>query len=482
VVRRLVDWHSAGVLEVHLAKGDIAGLEPLVGKERFLALQARAREVLDQVDGRVVWNVNSTASGGGVAEMLAVVLAYVTGIGVPGAWVVIEGSPEFFALTKRIHNRLHGVPGDDGALGPREHAIFQEISDLNAAQLRERVRSGDFVLLHDPQTAGLIAPMVDQGAKVIWRCHVGRDDGNGETAQAWSFLQPYLERAHAYVFSRRGYVPDFLDASRAMVIPPAIDPYAVKNRAMDPAVVRSVLMTCGLLAGVPEVDPRFLLGDGTPGVVTHQASVLREGPPPGPEVPLVVQVSRWDHLKDMAGVLRGFVEHVHHPEAHLILAGPDVAGVTDDPEGQRVLEECTELWHALPVEQRRRVSLASLPMQDAVENAWIVNALQRHAYLVVQKSLVEGFGLTVAEAMWKSRPVVASAIGGLQDQVVDGETGILLRDPADLVEFGAAVSALLEDPGRADRYGKAGYQRILAEFLPDRHLAQWGEQLQRLMR
>ena len=467
--------------EVHLAKGDIANLAPLVGQERYRELDALAQQVLEQVDGRMVWNVNSTASGGGVAEMLAVVLAYVSGIGVPGGWLVMEGTPPFFALTKRIHNRLHGVPGDGGPLDEASHRIYREVCRSNAEELLTWVRPGQFVILHDPQTAGLIEPLVRHGAVVIWRCHVGRDVGNEMTESAWAFLRPYLEQAHAFVFSRRGYVPDFLNDDRVMVIPPAIDPYAIKNRSMKPEQARSVLTATGLLAGVPEMEPRFPTEDGKSAAVTSSAVVLREGPPPGPEVPLVVQVSRWDHLKDMAGVLRGYVDHVDHPEGHLVLAGPDVSGVTDDPEGQRVLEECCELWRSLPEADRRRVSLASLPMVDAAENAWIVNALQRHATVVVQKSLVEGFGLTVAEAMWKSRPVVASAIGGLQDQVVDGATGVLIRDPTDLAEYGTAVQHLLDHPELARSYGEAGYQRILAGFLPDRHLMQWGRILQRLM-
>jgi trehalose synthase len=469
------------VREVDLAKGDIDALAPLVGPDRFRALRTEAALVLERIDGRQVWNVNSTASGGGVAEMLAVVLAYVLGIGVPGGWLVLDGSPEFFDLTKRVHNRLHGVAGDAGSLDADEHAIFAEISRRNAQELSQRVRPGEFVILHDPQTAGLIEPLVDCGATVIWRCHVGRDEQNEFTEQAWSFLRPYLERAHAYVFSRPSYVPDFLAGDRVSVIPPAIDPFAAKNRDMEPALARSVLAAAGLIAGEPQVEARFPAVDGSFRPITSRATVLCEGGLPSPDDPLVVQVSRWDRLKDMAGVLMGFVDYVAHPRARLVLAGPDVSGVTDDPEGQRVLEECIRAWHALPQKARRRVCLVSLPMKDTAENAWMVNALQRHAYLVAQKSLVEGFGLTVAEAMWKGRPVVASAVGGLQDQVVDGVTGRLISNPADLAEFGAAVQALLDDPDMAQRQGRAGYERCRAEFLPDRHLLQWGALLRHLM-
>ena len=425
--------------------------------------------------------MNSTASGGGVAEMLAVVLAYVLGVGVPGGWLVIDGSPEFWDLTKRLHNRLHGVAGDSGGLGQAEHEIFQEISRRNAESVLKHVRAGEFVILHDPQTAGLVGRAVAHGAIVIWRCHIGRDDQDEFTMAAWSFLRPYLEGAHSYVFSRRGDVPDFLDPAKAAVIMPAIDPFATKNHAMDAAVARSVLATAGLIDAAPEVEPLYPTADGGHRPVTSRATMLCEGPLPGPNDPLVVQVSRWDHLKDMAGVMRGFVDHVEHPRARLVLAGPDVSGVTDDPEGQLVLDECTRAWHALPEAARRRVCLSSLPMKDGAENAWIVNALQRHAYLVVQKSLVEGFGLTVAEAMWKGRPVVASAVGGLQDQVIDGVTGRLIRDPADLAAFGAAVQELLDFPAEAERQGRAGYERCRTDFLPDRHMLQWGELLLGLM-
>jgi trehalose synthase len=469
------------VLEVQIAKGDIEALAPLIGPERYRSLHDEAARVIEHIDGHRVWNVNSTATGGGVAEMLAVVLAYVLGMGVPGNWLVIDGSPEFFALTKRLHNRLHGVAGDDGELGPAEHECFQEISRHNAEDLLRRVRPGEFVILHDPQTAGLIKPLVDHGATVVWRCHIGRDEQDDFTVEAWSFLRPYLEGAHAYVFTRPSYVPDFLDPAKATVIPPAIDPFATKNRAMEAVLVRSVLVAAGLLDAEQEVEPLYPTGDGGHRPVTSQAVVLCEGPLPTPDDLLVVQVSRWDHLKDMAGVLRGFVDHVAHPRARLMLAGPDVSGVTDDPEGQRVLDECIRAWHELPVEARRRVYLASLPMKNGAENAWIVNALQRHAYLVAQKSLVEGFGLTVAEAMWKGRPVVASAVGGLQDQVIDGVTGRLIKDPTDHAAFGAAVQALLDSREEAERQGKAGYERCRTEFLPDRHLLQWGALLRQLM-
>ncbi|QIK76536.1 glycosyltransferase [Nocardioides piscis] len=187
-------------------------------------------------------------------------------------------------------------------------------------------------------------------------------------------------------------------------------------------------------------------------------------------------MSRWDRLKDMTGVLRGFVRAIDGDDlrgAHLVLAGPDVSGVSDDPEGAEVLQECREVWEGLPQEIRDRVHLASIPMEEGDENAVIVNALQRHAAVVVQKSLVEGFGLTVTEAMWKGRPVIASRLGGIQDQITHRQDGFLVDDPYDLDEFAGALRQLFADPGLAARLGVAAHARVLEEYVGDVHLRRY---------
>jgi trehalose synthase len=209
---------------------------------------------------------------------------------------------------------------------------------------------------------------------------------------------------------------------------------------------------------------------------TQSEGLVLDGDPPPYDARLVVQVSRWDHLKDMPGVMGGFAllaEDSAFDDTHLMLVGPAVAGVTDDPEGAEVLEECRADWRRLPDVVRRRVHLASVPMDDPDENAIIVNAVQRHAHVVVQKSLVEGFGLTVTEAMWKGTPVVASRVGGIQDQIVDGRDGLLVDDPADLGLFASVLGSLLADQGLAARLGAAGRARARTDFLPDRHLDQY---------
>jgi len=461
--------------EVAVQAIDAARLEPLIGAERMAAYAATAAAARERLDGRSIVNVNSTATGGGVAELLESLLAYARGAGVDARWLVIEGDPAFFAITKRVHNHIYGVPGDGGALGERERRHYEQVAERNARELLALVRGGDVVLLHDPQTAGIAPALRRAGATVVWRCHIGCDVANDWTARGWEFLRPYVGDVDAVVVSRTAFAPPWADRARVHAIPPSIDPFSAKNQPMDRDHVRAALVYVGALAGEadgPHVT--FTRRDGSPGRINRHADVLQTGPPPPPDAPLVVQISRWDRLKDMAGVMRAFAEHVDAGlGAHLLLAGPVVTGVADDPEGGGVLSECIELWRTLPHAARSRVHLACMPMADPDEQAAIVNALQRHATVVVQKSLAEGFGLTVAEAMFKQRPVIGSAVGGIVDQICDGRDGLLLADPADLAACGAAIERLLRDPLEADRLARNARTRVVGEFLGDRHLEQY---------
>jgi trehalose synthase len=438
--------------------------------ERFTAMERAIGEARELLKGRVVWNVNSTARGGGVVELLNPLLAYARGAGVDARWMVIDGTPEFFEITKRIHNRLHGSQGDGGALDDAARNVYEGVLAGNAADFSHRVHEGDIVILHDPQTAGMAKAMHDAGARVVWRCHVGLDRPNDIAREAWAFLRPYVVEADAYVFSREAFVWEGLDHERIVVIPPTIDAFSPKNMDLDPATVGAVLRASGLVSDGEPGPATFRRPDGTPGRIEHQAELFEEARLEL-ETPVVLQVSRWDALKDPLGVIRGFADHVPAATgAHLVYAGPAVEAVSDDPEGERVLHQSQELRASLPAEPRSRIHLATLPMVDPEENAIIVNALQRHARVVVQKSLAEGFGLTVAEAMWKARPVVASRIGGIQDQIVDGETGILIDDPRDLEAFGDAITDLLGNPHEAERIGEWARERVRDEFLSVRSL------------
>jgi trehalose synthase len=453
-------------------------LAPLLRPDRAELLETLAGEARAALEGRTVWNVSSTAAGGGVSEMLHRFVRYALGAGVECRWVVIEGSPDFFAITKRLHNRLHGEPGDHGNLGDAERQVFESVIKANAGPLHDRVGPRDVVIIHDPQPVGLVPALKKQGIPVIWRCHVGTEKSNDCTDEAWRFLRPWVDAADALVFSRHAYVPNWVDEDRVRVIFPAIDPLAAKNQPLEREAVLAILGRAGILDHA-DGEPAFMGDDDRRHEVALEANVIREGCPLAPDVPLVVQVSRWDRLKDMAGVLRAFVDGDVGRETggHLLLAGPDVAGVSDDPEGQEVLAECTAIWESLPSDARSTASLVSLPMTDLEQNAAIVNALQRHAAVVAQKSLREGFGLTVSEAMWKQTPVVGSAVGGIQDQVRDGIDGLLIADPQDLPAFAGAVGTLLREPIRARTMGEEAHERVRDNFLADRDLGQWMELL-----
>jgi trehalose synthase len=476
------DRLTMSVLEsVAVGRLPLERFESILQPERYEAVRAAAERAREQLAGRAIWNLNSTARGGGVAEMLVSLLAYARGAGVDARWTVIAGNDPFFALTKRIHNNLHSSPGDGGDLGDAEREIYESALDPNIAEFAELVSPRDVVIVHDPQPAGLIPRLKEMGVPVIWRCHVGIDVPSDLARRAWDFLRPYVEPADAYVFSRKDFIWEGLDSDRTELIAPVIDAFSPKNQELDAGTVAAILHSAGLNEERPDGAPVFAAEDGTPSRVDRRATLF-EGRPLRASDRVVLQVSRWDRLKDPLGVIQGFVEHVAPAtDAHLVYAGPAVEAVADDPEGAEVLEQARAYFEGLDGDARERVHLAALPMDDLAENAAIVNALQRRADVVVQKSIAEGFGLTVAEGMWKARPVVASRIGGIQDQIAHGETGVLLDDPTDLGAYGAAVRGLLDDPEGARAIGREAQERVRDEFLAVRSLMQYIELVGRLV-
>jgi len=454
----------------------------VVPPDRYDVVRAAAERAHRMLHGRVIWNVNSTSRGGGVAEMLVSLLAYAHGAGVDARWMVIAGNDAFFTLTKRIHNNLHSAPGDGGELGEEERWLYERTIEPNFTEFAELVDPRDLVIVHDPQPAGLIPRLKEIGVPVIWRCHVGADVPSELSRRAWRFLMPYVEQADAYVFSRAAFVWEGLAREKIELIAPVIDAFSPKNQELDRDTVRAILHVAGLNDDGSEGEPTFTQEDGSPARVDRRAQ-LYEGRQLGPDDRVVLQVSRWDRLKDPLGVIRGFVEDVvPDSDAHLVYAGPAVEAVADDPEGIEVLREAIDYLGQLSSHGRERVHLACLPMEDLAENAAIVNALQRRADVVVQKSIAEGFGLTVAEGMWKARPLVASRIGGIQDQIVDGKSGVLLDDPTDLRAYGDAVRGLLAEPERARSIGLEAQERVRDEFLAVRSLLQYLDLVERLIR
>jgi trehalose synthase len=432
------------VTTVELEDAAIARFRPLLDDDVRAQLDDTMARLGKAARGRVIWNINSTARGGGVAEMLRALIPYSRGSGIDERWLVIDGTPRFFDVTKKLHMLLHGVR-NDGKVGEgldeRDRREYEAATERNAAALAGLVRPRDVVILQDPQTAGLAPPLRALGARVVWRSHIGVDQANDVVREAWAFLLPYVRGADAVVFSRRAYTWEGLEGTRVAIIPPCIDPFAPKNTDVSDREMDAILEA----ASLPH-RPRTVL-----------------------------QVSRWDRLKDPAGVVDAFAEHIApRTDASLMLAGPAVTSVADDPEQPEVLGEVVERVRALPEPLRKRIAIAQLPMADIEKNAMMVNALQRRAEVVVQKSLAEGFGLTVAEAMWKRRPVVASRIGGIGDQIEHGRSGLLVDDPRDLRGFGDAVINLLADPGKAAELGAEGRRRVARDFITPRHLVAQG--------
>jgi len=352
-------------------------------------------------------------------------------------------------------------------LGSAERAAYLASLSTAAAELADLVGPRDIVILHDHQTAGLASSVAARAAAVYWRCHVGVDEPTVASERGWDFITPLLDECDALLFSVPWHVPARFRDRPTWILPPFISPFNFKNCDLTPDAVRSCLAHCGL--GPDGAGP------GSDVVVTPAGTIrLRSAPKVmlerarRPDDPLITQVSRWDRLKDMAGVMEAVVGHVRC--GHLMLVGPDPTAIADDIEQQVWYADCVDRWQALPPAQRRRVTLVTLPMDDLAENAVLVNALQRASDVVVQKSLAEGFGLTVAEAMWKRRVVVGSAVGGIRAQIEHGVDGFLLGDPADLTGLGELITAATGSEVNANDIGTRAHQRVHTDFLADREV------------
>ena len=337
---------------VPIGRLPIERFESVLPAERYAQFRDAVERSRQLLQGRAVWNVNSTSRGGGVAEMLVSLLAYAHGADVDSRWIVISGNDPFFALTKRIHNNLHNAPGDGGELGDEERRIYDETLRPNIEEFLELVSDNDVVIVHDPQPAGLVPPLKERGIPVIWRCHVGIDTPSDLSRRAWEFLRPYVEPADACVFSPEAFVWEGLEDDKINLIAPVIDAFSAKNQELDHDTVRAILHVAGLSEEDNGASPTFRREDGTPDRVDRRAAVW-EGRPLRGDDPMVLQVSRWDRLKDPIGVIEGFLDHVApHTDAHLVYAGPAVEAVADDPEGKEVLDEAKALFEGLPPEKK----------------------------------------------------------------------------------------------------------------------------------
>jgi trehalose synthase len=355
-------------------------------------------------------NINSTPVGGGVAEILTRLIPLLRELGVNASWDVIKGDEAFFNVTKSFHNALHG----------KKEKITEKMLEIyrenTATNLRNMNFTGDVVLIHDPQPAGLIRRKAEAGGQWVWRCHI---DVSNPDPKVWSFLKPYVEKYDATIFS----MPDFSQQLPGFqfMIAPSIDPLSDKNKDLELKYVLQVLESHGL----------------------------------DPARPILTQISRFDRLKDPLGVIKAYRLIKKHRDCQLILAG---GGANDDPEGALVLHEVQEAAADDP-----DIHALLLPPFSDLE----INALVRGSTIVFQKSIKEGFGLTVSEALWKSKPVIGGAVGGIKLQIVNGITGFLVHSPE-----GAANRAieLLSDPDLRQRLGENGRRHVKENFLITRHV------------
>ncbi len=453
-----------------------------------LALEEDAAKLLPALQGRKLWMINSTAQGGGVAEMLPMMVALLRELGLSTEWVVIgSDKPEFFHFTKRLHNLIHGA--GEPEISPSERAVYEEVNRRNAAEFESWLGPRDLVVVHDPQPMPMIS-YLEQAKDIcaIWRCHIGLDERVPATRAAWNFLEPYAAPYERVVFSAPDYIPRYL-AEKASIIHPALDPLSHKNRSLNVHKFAGILCNSGLIPEYePVLTPRF----------AHSARRLH---PSGVFVPAdaggdigivfrptVTQISRWDHLKGFAPLLEAFARlksgRVRRPKesgrhrrrlklARLVLAGPDPESVQDDPEAVEVLRQLSDHYRALSPELQRDVVLLSLPMASLKENALMVNTLQLSSTVLVQNSIREGFGLTATEGMWKAHPVLVSNACGLRQQVRDGVDGRINPAPEDPDVLATLLDEMLSNANQRTEWGRNAQRRVLEEFLIFTQLRRW---------
>ena len=380
-------------------------------------LMEQIRALAEPLAGKRVLHLSATAFGGGVAEILYTLVPLMRDAGLDAEWQIIYGQDEFFDVTKTIHNALQGDPT---SLSQEQQETFRRYNQMNAEALEE---SYDFVIVHDPQPAALLEHAREAGRRWIWRCHIDLSEPN---PQVLDFLLPSLARYDAAVFHRRGYVPTTGNLPPSYIWPPAIDPLAPKNMALSPEDAAYILDQFGI-----DVDR-----------------------------PLVTQVSRFDPWKDPLGVIEAWrILRRQHPQVQLGLVG---SMAHDDPEGWDYYNRTV---HAADGDPDIFI-LSNLNNVGSVE----VNAFQVHSAALLQKSVREGFGLTVTEALWKTRPTVAGRVGGIVDQIQDGETGYLVDS---VQECAQATERILDDPVAARSMALRGKEHVRRHFLTPRLLRDW---------
>jgi trehalose synthase len=390
----------------------LGAYEGIVGS----AVLRQLRRLGEKLAGLRVVHVNSTRSGGGVAEILDWMEPLMRDAGIDACWEVIEGNSAFFNVTKGIHNALQG---NRVHLAPADWNSYHETNASNAERLRPILEDADIVVIHDPQPASLLDLCPNRKGKWIWRCHI---DVSHPFLPVWKPLRSTVQRYDASIFHMSQFAQPL--PHQQYLIPPSIDPLSEKNRELDPAEIESVRSEFNL----------------------------------DPDRPLMVQISRFDRFKDPVGVVEAFRMVRKVLPVQLVLAGGTAA---DDPEGKAVLEEVLDAAGADP-----DIHVLCLP-PNAHQT---INALQRLADIVVQKSTREGFGLTVTEGLWKGKPVIGGDVGGIRLQVINHQTGFLVNTPEGLAH---RVRFLLRHHTRIKEMGETGRRFVRENYLLTRHLREY---------
>jgi trehalose synthase len=453
--------------------------------------QDHTKPYVGKLQGKTIWMINSTAVGGGVAEMLPSQIRLMREMGISIEWLVIEATdPDFFDLTKRIHNAIHG--SGNGAFTREDLQTYEKVNRQNLDNALSRIQDGDLVVIHDPQPMPLAKLIREhRRVKILWRCHIGLEKQNQATRAAWSFLEPYYASYDRFVFSLPAYVPERLE-NQSAIITPAIDPLSHKNRILQVHKCIGILHQSGIINDKdPVLHPfykqpvRRIMPDGSFKSVNFDSNldlIYR---------PAATQISRWDRLKGFSELMEAFILMKRQNEKNdpsllntrriqktrLVLGGPDPQFVSDDPEGKSVLEELTRQYQSVDARLQEDIAILLLPLENPRENALIVNALQKSSSVVVQNSLQEGFGLTATEAMWKQKPVLVSGAAGLRHQVQDGINGRINPDPSDIPSLANTLESMLNDPMHRDQWGFNAQIRVIRNFALFAQIEKWLELL-----
>jgi trehalose synthase len=455
---------------------------PRRSRENFAAIypagHRRAERALELAQGalagRAIWHVTYSSpqgDGTGVAEMLRSLLGYTRDSGLDAHLLGASADSGFRTVSRRIYHRLYGSEGDGGPLADEERRVIESVGAEHAELLSGRVREGDIVFLHD--LPGLVSPMKELGARVIWRSHLGVEEPNRWAREAWEFLWPMVTEADGCVFSRSEYAWEMIPPDRVAVLKPTVDPFSPKNEEIRPEVVLAIVDQIGLGDSGIETVPVFARPDGTPYRLSATAEIDQAAPLPA-QAPLALQVSGWERLKAQRGLLELFAAELRDSTAHLVIAGPMVESRHELGEEDEVLDELRAAREALPAPTRARVHLVQLPLGDHDENAIMVNALQRRADVIVNNAEREAFGLSIAEAMLKGLPILARRTGGTEEQIVDGVSGILV-EPGDDAAFATRLRELLADWRRREVLGIGARAQAMKGSLTIDHLADYIE-------